>query len=106
MPERWVDLIRRLNAEEDAERVKGAARRLRSATEPDRAPGHAALRASILVVEDEPLVRMYLSDVLTYAGFHVLVASNGQDALALANREDVCAVVSDAPFRVPSTASS
>lgn len=101
VPERWVDLIHRLNAEEDAERVRGAARQLRSATGPDRGAGSAARQAFILVVEDEPLVRMYLSDVLTYAGFHVLVASNGEDALALANREDVCAVVSDVAMPGP-----
>ncbi len=53
VPERWVDLIHRLNAEEDAERVRGAARRLRSATGPDRGAGSAARQAFILVVEDE-----------------------------------------------------
>ena len=52
-------------------------------------------RASILVVEDEPLVRIYLSDVLSQSGFGVLVATNGEDGLALAKREHICAVVSD-----------
>jgi two-component system, response regulator PdtaR len=51
--------------------------------------------AAVLVVEDEPLVRIYLSDVLGQSGFEVIAATNGEDALALAKREDVCAVVSD-----------
>jgi CheY-like chemotaxis protein len=50
---------------------------------------------SVLVVEDEPLLRVYLSDVLGQSGFDVIVATNGEDALALAKRQDVCAVVSD-----------
>ena len=51
--------------------------------------------ASVLVVEDEPLLRVYLSDVLGQSGFDVIVATNGEDPLALAKREDICAVVSD-----------
>jgi DNA-binding response OmpR family regulator len=51
--------------------------------------------ASVLVVEDEPLMRMYLSDVLGQSGFDVIAATNGEDGLALARRKDVCAVVSD-----------
>ena len=51
--------------------------------------------ASVLVVEDEPLLRIYLSDVLGQSGFNVIVATNGEEALALAKRQDVCAVVSD-----------
>jgi len=50
--------------------------------------------ASVLVV-DEPLVRLYLADVLGQAGFGVIAATNGEDGLALARRKDVCAVVSD-----------
>lgn len=57
--------------------------------------------ASIVVVEDEPLVRIYLSDVLGQSGFEVLVATNGEDGLALAKREDVCAVISDVAMPGP-----
>ncbi len=57
--------------------------------------------ASVLVVEDEPLVRVYLSDVLRQSGFGVIVATNGEDALALAKRENVCAVVSDVAMPGP-----
>jgi CheY-like chemotaxis protein len=51
--------------------------------------------ASVLVVEDEALVRIYLSDVLGQSGFDVIAATNGEDALAVAKRGEVCAVVSD-----------
>lgn len=51
--------------------------------------------ASVLVVEDEALVRIYLSDLLGQSGFDVIVATNGEDALAVAKRGEVCAVVSD-----------
>src|ERR1700730_4800549 len=51
--------------------------------------------ASVLVVEDGPLLRVYREDVLVQSGFDVIVATNGEDALALAKRHDVCAVVSD-----------
>jgi CheY-like chemotaxis protein len=55
----------------------------------------------VLVVEDEPLVRIYLSDVLGQSGFGVIEATNGEDGLALARREDVCAVVSDVAMPGP-----
>jgi len=57
--------------------------------------------AAVLVVEDEPLVRIYLSDVLGQSGFGVIEATNGEDGLALARREDVCAVVSDVAMPGP-----
>ena len=57
--------------------------------------------AAVLVVEDEPLVRIYLSDVLGQSGFDVIAATNGEDALALAKREDVCAVVSNVAMPGP-----
>src|SRR5215470_10073008 len=56
---------------------------------------------AVLVVEDEPLVRIYLSDVLGQSGFEVIAATNGEDALKLAKREDVCAVVSDVAMPGP-----
>jgi two-component system, response regulator PdtaR len=55
----------------------------------------------VLVVEDEPLVRIYLSEVLGQAGFKVIAATNGEDALELVEREDVCAVVSDVAMPGP-----
>ncbi len=57
--------------------------------------------AAVLVAEDEPLVRTYLSDVLGQSGFRVIVATNGEDALALAKRENVCVVISDVAMPGP-----
>ena len=56
---------------------------------------------AILVVEDEPVVGIYLTAVLSQSGFDVIVATNGEEALALAKREDVCAVVSDVAMPGP-----
>ncbi len=40
-------------------------------------------RPSILVVEDEPLVRMFLVDALQDAGFKVMEAATGDEGLAV-----------------------
>jgi DNA-binding NtrC family response regulator len=54
------------------------------------------MRATILVVEDETLVRLHGVCVLEDAGFKVLEASNADDALAaLAMHDDVLLVFSD-----------
>jgi CheY-like chemotaxis protein len=50
----------------------------------------------VLVVEDEPLVRMLGSEVLTEAGFRVIEAANATEALVLLEaRPDILAVISD-----------
>ena len=50
----------------------------------------------ILVVEDEMMVRTFAADVLQEAGFRILEARDGVEALAmLAVREDVALVFSD-----------
>jgi CheY-like chemotaxis protein len=50
----------------------------------------------ILVVEDEPLVRMFLSDLLDEAGFKVFEAVNADEAVSILQaRPDVQAVVTD-----------
>ncbi len=51
--------------------------------------------ASVLVVEDEPLVREYVSDILGQSGFDVIAASSGEEALSRIAEGGVCAVVSD-----------
>jgi CheY-like chemotaxis protein len=52
--------------------------------------------ARVLVVEDEPLVRDYVADVLAESGFEVIAAANGQEALTvLALKVGICAIVSD-----------
>src|SRR5690606_90461 len=54
----------------------------------------------ILLVEDEILIRMVMADDLRLAGFQVLEAINGEEALALfAASADIRLVVSD--IRVP-----
>ena len=53
-------------------------------------------RAVILVVEDETLVRMFMTDFLDEAGFKVFEAAHADEAMAvLQARPDVQAVVTD-----------
>jgi CheY-like chemotaxis protein len=53
-------------------------------------------RNVVLIVEDEPIVRMSISDALLQAGFEVLASSSGAEALELiAICPQVFAVVSD-----------
>jgi two-component system, response regulator PdtaR len=51
--------------------------------------------AAVLVVEDEPLVRIYVSDVLDQSGFEVIAAASGEEALSRVAEGGVCAIVSD-----------
>jgi CheY-like chemotaxis protein len=51
--------------------------------------------AAVLVVEDEPLVRDYVSGVLGQSGFDVVEAATGEEALELIAQGGVCAMVSD-----------
>jgi CheY-like chemotaxis protein len=52
--------------------------------------------ATVLVVEDEPLVRLLFADILTEAGFQTIDAANADDALTiLASRFDVEVMVTD-----------
>ena len=58
--------------------------------------------AAVLVVEDEVLVRMYVSDVLGQSGFEVVEADNAEEALSrLATDKAICAVVSDVAMPGP-----
>jgi CheY-like chemotaxis protein len=53
-------------------------------------------RPVVLVTEDEPLVRMLATDVLTEAGFKVFEAVSADEALTLlAARPDIQALVTD-----------
>jgi CheY-like chemotaxis protein len=50
----------------------------------------------ILLVEDEPLVRMLSADVLSEAGFDVVEAENADEAIGLLERQpDIVALVTD-----------
>ena len=50
----------------------------------------------VLVAEDEALVRMLAHETLSEAGFHVLEAAHGQEALAILEaRSDIAVLFSD-----------
>lgn len=50
----------------------------------------------VLVVEDEPLQRMNMADLLEEAGFHAIEAANAKQAMSLLeSRSDVRIIVSD-----------
>lgn len=53
-------------------------------------------KPTVLVVDDEPLVRNTTADMLRLGGFHVLEAAGGAQALhLLANGQPVAAIVTD-----------
>ncbi len=57
---------------------------------------HSEPRMVILVVEDEPLVRLFLTDFLDEAGFKVFEAVNGDEAMTILQaRPDVQVIISD-----------
>ncbi len=58
-------------------------------------PPFAAARKCVLVVEDEFLVRMLLSDELRDAGFHVIEAFNADEALVVLGSVIPDIIVSD-----------
>lgn len=45
-------------------------------------------RPVILVVEDEPLIRMHAVDMIEYAGFDVIEAANADEAIAVLEAND------------------
>lgn len=49
--------------------------------------------ATILIAEDEALIRALIVDALTDAGYTVIEASNGSEALALLDRPDHVALI-------------
>jgi CheY-like chemotaxis protein len=55
----------------------------------------ASSPAAVLVVEDEPLVRTYVSSILGQSGFDVVEAANGEEAMERIEQGGVCAIVSD-----------
>lgn len=59
------------------------------------------MKATILVVEDEPGIVFTVRFVLESAGYSVLDADNGDDALALVEQNDPDAVLLD--IRIPGT---
>ncbi len=65
---------------------------------PRRPPAPAGPR-TVLIVEDEDDVRGFARRVLTNAGYHVIEASNADDALALAGAEHVDVLLTDVVLR-------
>jgi len=59
---------------------------------PEPTPGGVE---SILLVEDEDMVRRYVATVLGGAGYRVLAAADGQEALRIAGSEQVDLLLSD-----------
>jgi two-component system NtrC family response regulator len=57
------------------------------------------MMAAVLIVDDDDATRESLAEALEIAGFEVLAASRGEDALRLAVRERPSAAVVD--FRMP-----
>ena len=56
-------------------------------------------RQTVLVVDDEELVRSFMQRVLTAAGYEVITASSGDEAMAILKRTAVALVITD--IRMP-----
>ena len=54
---------------------------------------HSAVPPTVLVVEDEPLVRMPIAEYLRECGFNVLEAENAGEAIGVVETEDHVDVV-------------
>src|SRR5262245_45670064 len=65
----------------------------------DRLPSDGPAQATILLVEDEVLVRMSLADQLRRAGYVVFEASSAEEALDLLQGNSVQLVLSDIRMR-------
>ena len=52
-------------------------------------------RTTVLIADDEPVVRKMLAAVLAQAGHQVLLAADGVDALALAFRDEIGVILLD-----------
>src|ERR1700683_37791 len=60
------------------------------------APGYRAKTPAVLIVEDEPLVRLCAVDTVVGAGFDVIEAANADEAIRiLESRSDIRVVITD-----------
>jgi DNA-binding response OmpR family regulator len=50
---------------------------------------------TVLIVEDEHLIRMVLADALENAGYYVLEASNALEAIGIGNHPSIDVVITD-----------
>jgi CheY-like chemotaxis protein len=69
---------------------------LDSPTQPATLPPVSARTFTVLLVEDDAAVRRYLEVILRRAGYEVLPASNGLEAIKVAVSAKIDAVVTDA----------
>ena len=53
------------------------------------------MRPLLLIVEDESILRMVLTDIFTDEGYRVRTAGDGEEALAIAEREPPDVILSD-----------
>ena len=60
-----------------------------------RDPYVSSPAVSILLVEDDPLIREFVGEALREAGYHVIHASTGDEALAWCNRRVADVLVTD-----------
>ncbi|SMC94837.1 response regulator [Rhizobium sp. RU36D] len=52
-------------------------------------------QSTVLIVEDEPLIRMMLADVLVDEGYRVVEAGHAMAAIAVLAAQDIDAVITD-----------
>lgn len=81
----------------DARSDSTGARGTRAREKPDR--GRAFVRATILIVDDEPEIREMLSEILIGAQHRVVTASSGREALERMAAERYDAILTD--IRMP-----
>jgi CheY-like chemotaxis protein len=58
-------------------------------------PGAPASRAALLIVDDEEGVRLYFRTILEQAGYRVLEAANGREAVSTLEREPIDLMITD-----------
>jgi DNA-binding response OmpR family regulator len=71
---------------------------------PDRTLLEGALYVCILLVEDEPLIREIIAESLEEAGYEVIQASTGDEAISLINDESVTITALVTDFHMPGKA--
>src|SRR5580692_1947563 len=64
-----------------------ACRRRRNAMECERSAVEETPTATILVVEDEPLIQLITSEALNESGYRVLVAGDADEAIGILSRD-------------------
>src|SRR5215470_4825455 len=58
-------------------------------------PPGGGMKASVVVVDDEPAMRDMLATRLAMRGFHVVTCASGEEAIEVVQRDDPEVVISD-----------